>query len=95
MVHAALALVCLSLSDPQVHAMARCLERFCSAHRNHVLFVHPVFASCSRLAVAYETQALGRCLRVGQTKRVFLWRFVTLGTVEEELSYRPEAMAAG
>lgn len=58
---------------------------------NHVLFVHPVFASCSRLAVAYETQALGRCLRVGQTKRVFLWRFVTLGTVEEELSYRHQA----
>ena len=56
-----------------------------------MLFVHPVFASCSRLAVAYETQALGRCLRVGQTKRVFLWRFVTLGTVEEELSYRPRS----
>jgi len=55
---------------------------------SHVLFVHPMSAESQRLAVAYETQALGRCLRLGQTKPVCLWRFVTLGTVEEDLSYR-------
>ena len=60
-----------------------------------MLFVHPMFASSQRLAVAYETQALGRCLRVGQTKPVYLWRFVTLGTVEEELSYRQASCALG
>lgn len=55
---------------------------------NHVLFVHPMSASSQRVAVAYEMQALGRCVRLGQEKTVFLWRFVTLGTVEEELSLR-------
>jgi len=70
---------------------------------SHVLFVHPMSADSQKLAVAYETQALGRCLRLGQTKPVCLWRFVTLGTVEEDLSYRhqqelwsrrPELLAA-
>ncbi|CAJ1379877.1 unnamed protein product [Effrenium voratum] len=55
---------------------------------NHVLFVHPMLAKTSRLSVAYEQQALGRCLRLGQTRPVYLWRFVTLGTAEEDLSYR-------
>ncbi|CAK9105341.1 unnamed protein product [Durusdinium trenchii] len=55
---------------------------------NHVLLVHPMLASTHRLSVAYELQALGRCLRLGQRRRVCLWRFVTLGTVEEDLSYR-------
>lgn len=31
-------------------------------------------------------QAIGRCMRFGQARTVFLWRFCTLGTVEEEIS---------
>lgn len=55
---------------------------------NHVLLVHPMSAPTERTAVAYEMQALGRCLRLGQTRPVCLWRFVTLGTVEEDISLR-------
>jgi len=58
---------------------------------NHVLFVHPMSASSRRSAVAYEMQALGRCVRLGQTKPVYLWRFVTLATVEEEISLSHQA----
>ncbi|CAJ1382758.1 unnamed protein product, partial [Effrenium voratum] len=55
----------LSLQDAAsgtnlTRALLGCVE-------NHVLFVHPMLAKTSRLSVAYEQQALGRCLRLGQT----------------------------
>jgi len=54
---------------------------------SHVLLVHPMDAVSRERAVAYEMQALGRVRRCGQTASpVHLWRFVTLGTVEEEIS---------
>lgn len=54
---------------------------------SHVLLVHPMDADSPERAVAYEMQALGRVRRCGQTAdRVHLWRFITRGTVEEELS---------
>lgn len=53
---------------------------------NHVFLVHPMCAASQQTAVAYEAQALGRCRRFGQLReKVVLWRFVTLGTVEEEI----------
>jgi len=54
---------------------------------SHVLLVHPMDADSPERAVAYEMQALGRVRRCGQkANRVHLWRFVTLGTVEEDIS---------
>jgi len=54
---------------------------------NHVLLVHPMDADSPERAVAYEMQALGRVRRCGQeADRVHLYRFVTRGTVEEEIS---------
>ncbi|CAJ1351070.1 unnamed protein product [Effrenium voratum] len=53
---------------------------------NHVVFVHPMFASSFDRAVAYEKQALARCRRYGQQKTVHCWRFVARGTIEETIT---------
>lgn len=54
---------------------------------SHVLLVHPMDADSPDRAVAYEMQALGRVRRCGQeADRVHLYRFVTRGTVEEDIS---------
>jgi len=54
---------------------------------SHVLLVHPMDASSTERAVSYEMQALGRVRRCGQeAKEVHLYRFVTKGTIEEEIS---------
>jgi len=55
---------------------------------NNVLLVHPMVASTPERAVAFEQQAVGRCVRLGQRRTVFVWRFVTKGTVEEVLHGR-------
>lgn len=55
---------------------------------NHVLLVHPMAASTAERAVAFEQQAIGRCVRLGQKREVTVWRFVTKGTVEELLDRR-------
>merc|ERR1740123_2453742 len=54
---------------------------------SHVLLVHPMDADSHDRAVAYEMQALGRVRRCGQKARpVHLYRFVTRGTVEEDIT---------
>lgn len=54
---------------------------------NHVVFVHPMCAESAERAVAYEAQAIGRCRRWGQERpEVHCWRFVTRGTVEENIT---------
>jgi len=59
---------------------------------SHVLLVHPMDASSHERAVAYEMQALGRVRRCGQTaKHVHLHRFVTRGTVEEDITREHQA----
>lgn len=55
---------------------------------NHVLLIHPMAASTAERAVAFEQQAIGRCVRLGQKRTVTVWRFVTRGTVEELLDRR-------
>lgn len=55
---------------------------------NHVLLIHPMAASTSERAIAFEQQAIGRCLRLGQNRKVTVWRFVTKDTVEEILHHR-------
>ena len=45
-----------------------------------------MYAEREERAVAFEMQAVGRALRFGQERTVKIWRFVTEGTVEEELT---------
>jgi len=54
---------------------------------NHVMFLHPMLAPTVEQAVQYETQAIGRARRFGQTRSVVhAWRFVTVDTVEQEMT---------
>ncbi|CAK0829206.1 unnamed protein product, partial [Prorocentrum cordatum] len=54
---------------------------------NHVLLVHPMNAKTQEQAVSFELQAIGRVRRWGQRRsEVHVWRFCTLGTVEEDLT---------
>lgn len=55
---------------------------------SHVLLIHPMAASTAERALAFEQQAIGRCVRLGQKRPVTVWRFVTQGTVEELLDQR-------
>lgn len=58
---------------------------------SHVFLVHPMVAGSAELMAAYEHQAVGRAVRLGQTKKVTVWRFVTQDTVEEDLVRMLEA----
>merc|ERR1712187_98375 len=62
---------------------------------NHVLLIHPMAASTVERAVAFEQQAIGRCVRLGQKRTVTVWRFATKGTVEEVLLSRLAAERQG
>jgi len=53
---------------------------------NHVFLLHPMLADSEETAIGYERQAIGRVRRQGQAKTVHLWRFVTIGTVEETMT---------
>ena len=53
---------------------------------NHVVLMHPTYASSEEVAKSFEEQAIHRALRPGQTREeVHVWRFVTQGTYEEKL----------
>jgi len=53
---------------------------------NHVIMVHPMEAATREEAVAFEMQAVGRVRRPGQLRKIHIWRFVTEGTVEQEIT---------
>ncbi|CAE7297630.1 RAD5, partial [Symbiodinium sp. KB8] len=54
---------------------------------NHVIFVHPMSAQTQQESIAFELQAIGRVRRWGQTrKEIHIWRFCTVGTLEEEIT---------
>eukprot|EP00435_Cladocopium_sp_Y103_P028250 s493_g7.t1 len=54
---------------------------------NHVILVHPMSAESSEQSIAFELQAIGRVRRWGQPRNeVHVWRFCTLGTIEEEIT---------
>lgn len=53
---------------------------------NHVLIVHPMEASTKEEAVAFEMQAVGRVRRPGQLKKIYIWRCVTVGTIEQVIT---------
>ena len=46
---------------------------------NHIIFVDP------RCNPGLENQAIGRCWRLGQNKKVYVTRLITKGTVEEKI----------
>lgn len=52
----------------------------------HVFLVHPMLAATAEQQKAYERQAIGRAVRLGQRKKVTVWRFLTKGTVETEIA---------
>jgi SWI/SNF-related matrix-associated actin-dependent regulator of chromatin subfamily A3 len=55
---------------------------------NHVFIVHPLVASTPTLSRAYERQAIGRVVRLGQSKDVTVHRFIAANTVESALMDR-------
>lgn len=61
---------------------------------SHVFLVHPMVATTAEQQVAYERQAVGRAARLGQTKVVKVWRFMTEGTLEEAVSQAPLVSSA-
>lgn len=52
---------------------------------SHVFLLHPMLASSREESLSFEAQAIGRVRRLGQTRIVHVWRFVTKSTVEEIL----------
>jgi hypothetical protein len=52
---------------------------------NHAFFVHPLLANSQQQYDAYETQAIGRIRRYGQTKTVHVWRYLARDTIDMEI----------
>lgn len=52
---------------------------------NHVIFASPLLDRDEFLRKMHYRQAIGRCVREGQTKKVTVYTFVTKGTIDEEL----------
>ncbi|GLB41686.1 putative C-5 cytosine-specific DNA methylase [Lyophyllum shimeji] len=52
---------------------------------NHAIFLSPLLAPSREIYKACETQAIGRLVRFGQTKHVYVWRFLTTNTIDEEI----------
>merc|ERR1712130_232355 len=46
---------------------------------NHVIFLDP------RINAGLDNQAIGRCWRIGQSKKVFVTRLICKGTIEEKI----------
>ncbi|KAF8892236.1 hypothetical protein BD779DRAFT_1511770 [Infundibulicybe gibba] len=52
---------------------------------NHAIFLSPLLTPSKEIYKACETQAVGRLVRYGQTKHVYVWRFLTTNTIDEEI----------
>lgn len=52
---------------------------------NHAIFLSPLLAQTKEIYDACETQAVGRLVRYGQTKHVYIWKFLTTNTIDEEI----------
>lgn len=52
---------------------------------NHAVFLSPLLAETKEKYKACEIQAVGRLVRFGQTKHVYVWRFLTKNTIDEEI----------
>lgn len=62
---------------------------------SHVFLMHPMLGSSQKEVSSYEAQAIGRVVRLGQTRPVHVWRFVASNTVEETMwrARQPEVAA--
>merc|ERR1711862_845354 len=54
----------------------------------NLLLVHPMSAKDRNEAINFERQAIGRVVRQGQNEKVRVYRFVTKGTIEEDITRR-------
>jgi len=61
---------------------------------NHAIFLSPLLAPSQEIYNACETQAIGRLVRYGQEKHVYVWRFLTMNTIDEEI-YQQRKAAVG
>lgn len=52
---------------------------------NHAIFLSPLLAPSKEIYQANETQAIGRLRRYGQTKTVYVWRFLTKDTIDFDI----------
>jgi SNF2 family DNA or RNA helicase len=52
---------------------------------NHAIFLSPLLTPTKELYVANETQAIGRVKRYGQTKHVYVYRFLSLNTIDTQI----------
>ncbi|KAI0272498.1 hypothetical protein BC834DRAFT_817628 [Gloeopeniophorella convolvens] len=52
---------------------------------NHAIFLSPLLAPTQEIYLANETQAIGRLRRFGQTKTVYIWRFLTKDTIDVDI----------
>jgi len=52
---------------------------------NHAVFLSPLLAPSKEIYQACETQAVGRLVRYGQLKHVYVWRFLSKNTIDEEI----------
>lgn len=52
---------------------------------NHAIFVHPLLSQSQQDYDAYETQAIGRIRRYGQTKVVHVHRFLAEDTIDTDI----------
>ncbi|KAH9975966.1 hypothetical protein BGW80DRAFT_1168904 [Lactifluus volemus] len=52
---------------------------------NHAIFLSPLLAPTLEIYQANETQAIGRLRRYGQTKTVYIWRFLTKDTIDVDI----------
>ncbi|EST09082.1 C-5 cytosine methyltransferase [Kalmanozyma brasiliensis GHG001] len=57
---------------------------------NHVIFVGPLLKQEQQQYEATMTQAIGRCVRYGQLKKVCVWRLLSLETIDQEVLERRE-----
>ncbi|KAI5815799.1 hypothetical protein BZA77DRAFT_315136 [Pyronema omphalodes] len=51
---------------------------------NHCIFISPLLTETDHQYKAFETQAIGRVRRYGQTKKVHIWRFMASDTMDVE-----------
>ena len=57
---------------------------------NHVIFVGPLLKQEQQQYDATMTQAIGRCVRYGQVRKVFVWRLVSMETIDQEVLEKRE-----
>ncbi|SPO28811.1 uncharacterized protein UTRI_05124_B [Ustilago trichophora] len=59
---------------------------------NHVIFVGPLLKQEQQQYDATMTQAIGRCVRYGQMKKVFVWRLISMETIDQEVLEKRERL---